>query len=538
MKRTGCNRSRSLKVAFAALLALVACGVSFMACRGGHHEEENYRDLISRPVKELVDSGRALMFAGNNDSAYILYLAAINLYSDRMSDEDKKLCELACNNAGHISSTYFHNYPQAYSHLLKALEIAVQIDYRYAYPYIHANLGNLLCYTGWWEEGMTHQVKSIEAACATGDTAMYLGGVANLAIESMLMGKVREYRKTLEAFPKIQGKGELYDNARLLCTAARHQMAGEWDRAEDCFRSLARYDSCGIADPERLVFYRRFLLARQEKMLGHTGRSLSILDSLARQPLTSPELKCYLFEDLADLNKKEGNIDRAADWKLKFVDIKDSVMSDNKQRTIYNLQRRFDEREINYRMELLMQERRNLVRTVWIVSGFSAVVMILLVVAFVMRRNTIRAKRDVFAANQQILREEDLAREEHDDEELRSDIEMVRGFFDKSEEIYSPEFNIEKMAAALGIPARRVSKAINTGLSQNFSTALQTFRIREACRRLSPKAEGYANYTIEAVAESVGFRSRSNFHSIFKKITGLTPAQYQKLAREQTATRL
>ena len=153
-------------------------------------------------------------------------------------------------------------------------------------------------------------------------------------------------------------------------------MAGEWSLAGGCFRNLVRYDSCGIADPERLVFFRQYLLARQEKRLGNTRRALAILDSIARQPLNSPELKCYLYEDLADLNKKAGNLAPAAEWKLKFVDIKDSLISDNKQRTIYNLQRRFDEREINYRMELLMQERRNLVRTIWIVSVFSAVVVI------------------------------------------------------------------------------------------------------------------------------------------------------------------
>ena len=34
-------------------------------------------------------------------------------------------------------------------------------------------------------------------------------------------------------------------------------------------------------------------------------------------------------------------------------------------------------------MELLLQERRNLVRTIWIVSVFSAVVVILLVAAFI-----------------------------------------------------------------------------------------------------------------------------------------------------------
>ena len=73
MKITGYT-SKTLKMAFAVLLAVVACGIAFMACRGGRDpgDGRNYRDLISKPVKELVDSGRALMFAGKNDSAYYI----------------------------------------------------------------------------------------------------------------------------------------------------------------------------------------------------------------------------------------------------------------------------------------------------------------------------------------------------------------------------------------------------------------------------------------------------------------------------------
>ena len=134
----------------------------------------NYRDLISKPVKELVDSGRALMFAGKNDSAYILYLAAINLLFRQNVGRGKELCELACNNAGHISSfaiftiiprpTHLH---EGSSRLPNRLITGMRI-----HTYMQ-NLGNLLCYnTGRWE-GMAHQVKSIEAACAMGDTAMY-----------------------------------------------------------------------------------------------------------------------------------------------------------------------------------------------------------------------------------------------------------------------------------------------------------------------------------------------------------------------------
>ena len=61
----------------------------------------------------------------------------------------------------------------------------------------------------------------------------------------------------------------------------------------------------------------------------------------------------------------------------------------------------------------------------------------------------------------------------------------------------------------------------------------RTYRIREACRRLSDPAR--SNLTIEAISDELGFRSRSNFNTVFKKITGLTPGSYQKFAREEKA---
>ena len=43
----------------------------------------------------------------------------------------------------------------------------------------------------------------------------------------------------------------------------------------------------------------------------------------------------------------------------------------------------------------------------------------------------------------------------------------------------------------------------------------------------------YGNYTIQAIAESVGYKSHSSFIKVFRKITGIPPSIYQKMAREQ-----
>ena len=68
---------------------------------------------------------------------------------------------------------------------------------------------------------------------------------------------------------------------------------------------------------------------------------------------------------------------------------------------------------------------------------------------------------------------------------------------------------------------------INQEYGSNFNSLLNEYRIKEACRRLG----GNANMTIEGIAESVGFKSRTSFGALFKSITGLSPSAYQKISR-------
>lgn len=77
---------------------------------------------------------------------------------------------------------------------------------------------------------------------------------------------------------------------------------------------------------------------------------------------------------------------------------------------------------------------------------------------------------------------------------------------------------------------RYVSQAINQEYGSNFNSLLNEYRIKEACRRLGENPD-YANMTIEGIAESVGFKSRTSFGALFKSVTGLSPSAYQKMSR-------
>lgn len=117
------------------------------------------------------------------------------------------------------------------------------------------------------------------------------------------------------------------------------------------------------------------------------------------------------------------------------------------------------------------------------------------------------------------------------DESLRELYSAVLGVMENSEEIYKLGFNVDRLSELVHSHPRYVSQAINCMYGSNFNSLICEYRIKEACRRLSGNP-AYANMTIEGIAESVGFKSRTNFGKLFKNITGLSPSAYQRIARE------
>ncbi|MDE6391706.1 MAG: helix-turn-helix domain-containing protein [Muribaculaceae bacterium] len=93
-----------------------------------------------------------------------------------------------------------------------------------------------------------------------------------------------------------------------------------------------------------------------------------------------------------------------------------------------------------------------------------------------------------------------------------------------------PEFSITVLARLVGSNSKYVSQAINDSTGMNFRSFINSLRIKVARSRLAGNGE-YASMTIQAISESVGFRSTSNFVLAFKKVMGITPSAYQKLAK-------
>lgn len=111
-------------------------------------------------------------------------------------------------------------------------------------------------------------------------------------------------------------------------------------------------------------------------------------------------------------------------------------------------------------------------------------------------------------------------------------LNAVIGVMNSNDEYLQPDFSIDRLAELAGSKSKLVSQVINERQGCNFNSFVNEFRIREACRRISD-IDRYGRLTLDAISKSVGFRARSSFFTAFKGVTGLTPSEFQKIARSE-----
>lgn len=96
----------------------------------------------------------------------------------------------------------------------------------------------------------------------------------------------------------------------------------------------------------------------------------------------------------------------------------------------------------------------------------------------------------------------------------------------KSELVKDSNLNLEKLAKKLGTNRTYLSEAINTHYRLTFSQWINKERINAAKKMLI--SVDFDKYSIEGIANLVGFSSISTFNQQFKTNTGLTPSYFRK----------
>jgi AraC-like DNA-binding protein len=111
------------------------------------------------------------------------------------------------------------------------------------------------------------------------------------------------------------------------------------------------------------------------------------------------------------------------------------------------------------------------------------------------------------------------------DEDKEKIKKSILRYFEKKEVYLNPDLNMDLLSKALKIPKYQLTEVLNTSIGKNFFQFVNAYRVEEVKKMLvDPKNL----YSIEAIGYECGFSSKSSFYKEFKRITGMTPAEYKK----------
>ena len=111
-----------------------------------------------------------------------------------------------------------------------------------------------------------------------------------------------------------------------------------------------------------------------------------------------------------------------------------------------------------------------------------------------------------------------------DEQQMKEICESASRYMEESKAYLRPDISLAIFAKEIKIPQRKLSFAINGYLKCNFFEFVNRMRIEEA-KHLMQKLDT-SNLNIDSIYADCGFRSRSTFYMVFKKMTGKTPVAW------------
>ncbi len=111
-------------------------------------------------------------------------------------------------------------------------------------------------------------------------------------------------------------------------------------------------------------------------------------------------------------------------------------------------------------------------------------------------------------------------------EKADSYLEKLLRIMESEKPFLNSNLTLQKLAETISMQPHHLSQIINERMHQNFFDFVNNYRIEEAKKLLTePRSE---LLTILAIAEEVGFNSKSSFNVAFKKCTSMTPSQFRQ----------
>lgn len=563
------------KPLFILLLVFVAVTTSLLA--GG---EADYESISRIPGDTLIDRARRMMKSPEGEEDAIKYMTVlIGKYSASSDSHNISLAVEGCVDLGQILFDK-ELYAESFRFLLQGVRIAESNGITEFVPELYKNIGNIYDVYGEPDLAVKNYKKALRLAREIHDSETELRTLCNLSGICASMGRTAEARIYYRDMMALGGDKPLIRYFGFLAGALIAQNSGNFPGAEKNYR-----DALDLAVSEK--FEPRYVAAVYSE-LANAFKENNQPDS-ARFYFEKNRHFCsdnnLVYEQranlkaLIDLYSAFGQKSLSDEMRNEYYLLQDSLMSMDKYTRIKDSEMVSEMEKCYAQISALSQEsvkketkiRRQ--RTIlWIIAAFLLIAFVAVWSIYMQKRRLDRTNRHLYLRNTDLIHKEkeydDLMRK-YDDlkERYASDVppvmadmsaitpenhveneqtvagipdDMVESIKEKvlkvmadPENFCGSDFQLEKLAEMTGCNPRYVSQVINVTQKKNFRSFVNEYRINEAQKRLMDQNR-YGHITIRAIGEEIGFKSYANFIETFRKVTGMTPSDYRKIAIKET----
>lgn len=543
------------------LTLLLLCSLTRAISADTYSTIKNYDHWQRMSLKQLEQLSQKYENSVPDSAFAVLSIMANRYKSDKLSKDDLVRCVVAMYYQGVMYMDNYHDYEKACNCLIQAIDIAE--DNRISQEYIQLmriTLATINC--------IQHDIR-MDYAFVPEDVQMFQRALKeSLAIEHWdymsicVINMVSRLVVPTSAGHEMMVNDDLHDFlalpapdsiaeasfARAAAQGLLYIVDRDYNQALSCFEKMRDmgmenlYGNRGITTyidlkGNTLIRAHRYHEAiDQFKLLLQTSQ----LNNMPEGQLTSyfSLQKCY---------EMLGDSAMAQHYRLMFLEQKDRMLNQYKLANINESQFLYQLDKANEQVVILSQKQQAQYRLLILMT--LSLLLLFTIVFLLMRnyRNTKHNNQLLYEKYQSLLAADEEKKELIDklmttksstqskkyhnspmDESQKEDLQQRIFMILKSNpEIFKESFSLQRLAELVDAKPNYVSQVINEKCKCNFSTLLAEYRIKEACRRLQDTVH-YGNLTIEAIGSSVGFRSRSHFVMVFKRVTGITPTVYCK----------
>ena len=410
----------------------------------------------------------------------------------------------------HISTIYsqLEKPQQSEAYVRKALPLLLQENQKPRIIVAYTNIANTLCRQDRLEEAIVYAQKADEMSASFGG--------ASVALRNLYLGRAR----------RLSDKGDFRNALAIqynaLAISAQRQdlrlMAGDYVHIGRTHLRLGNYD-----DAE----YNLNKAIEAALLIENNPTHLRALRNLATLHARRGDIP--QFE--AALNTKEA--------------IRDSLIHASHKAALQQMTIRYEKERNELLLAQKTMEIRYTRRNNILLSIILSLIMVLFVSAVFFHRRKMQNMHRIVKQHEAYLKyKKEIQVQEHkpeaeEEQSPSKKLALALQHLFETEKIYRQQgISANEVVEMLHTTHKHLTAAIKEHFQKGFVEYVNTFRVEEAIEMLKEQENGgkYANYSVEMIAEAVGFNSRITFYVVFKRILGVTPKEYMEILKRQEKT--